>query len=441
MEVNELNQKLEDIDRELAQRNISLQQRPFDAFDMLHPGVSVSFLMGPVYGPKLLEQINSWYERRYKNKMMSEFKLGEKPFKLRGEVYYITCPVIFGNPPLHVSKILDLVEDLTLDMKGSLVRDEIDIVVKNFLLGYKSFSSINSIDSLSRFTSSLHKEAKDLINRGIADINEAVSAQKSSGDVQSAIFHAQQAVEKFLKACVVEVHYHNFIKIYRSIDEALKKKYSHEISRIYNDLLKSNQGFKEISQPITNLSSMVPSMKIRYQETNHIAEDAIEAIDSMLQVCRFVSDRLCSKKGITAAFSEDYNIDLPEYYKKAMAAWAWEICEQGLEKVQKGEHSQALEDFNQALRINPGGADAHYNRGVVRYILRDLEGAIEDWSQALCTNPKDAAAYLNRGAAHYELGERQEAIEDSQKAAEIFSAHDDMANYQQALDNIIWFEQ
>ncbi|MCF2145995.1 tetratricopeptide repeat protein [Desmonostoc muscorum LEGE 12446] len=55
----------------------------------------------------------------------------------------------------------------------------------------------------------------------------------------------------------------------------------------------------------------------------------------------------------------------------------------------------------------------NYNRqGIEKYNNQDFRGAIEDYNEAIKINPNFAKAYYNRGNAHYDLGEKQEAIED-----------------------------
>ncbi len=48
-----------------------------------------------------------------------------------------------------------------------------------------------------------------------------------------------------------------------------------------------------------------------------------------------------------------------------------------------GETSRAIEDYDQALRIDPGHANAYQNRGVAYESLGQYERAVEDWEQAI----------------------------------------------------------
>ncbi|MEH2338157.1 tetratricopeptide repeat protein [Nostoc sp.] len=91
----------------------------------------------------------------------------------------------------------------------------------------------------------------------------------------------------------------------------------------------------------------------------------------------------------------------------------------GLARYKLGDNQGAIDDYNQALKINPDYALAYSYRGLARYKLGDKQGAIDDCNQALRINPNDAVAYGNRGNAHSDLGDKQGAIDDYNQALRI----------------------
>ena len=72
-----------------------------------------------------------------------------------------------------------------------------------------------------------------------------------------------------------------------------------------------------------------------------------------------------------------------------------------------GQHLQAIEDYDDAIRLNPGYANAYYNRGNAYADLGQHLQAIEDYDDAIRLNPELVLAYINRGNAHNNLGQPQ----------------------------------
>ena len=91
----------------------------------------------------------------------------------------------------------------------------------------------------------------------------------------------------------------------------------------------------------------------------------------------------------------------------------------GNARYKLGDKQGAIQDYNQAIKINPNEAKAYYGRGNVRSDLGDKQGAIQDYNQAIKINPKDAEAYYNRGFVRSKLGDKQGAIDDYNQAIKI----------------------
>lgn len=75
------------------------------------------------------------------------------------------------------------------------------------------------------------------------------------------------------------------------------------------------------------------------------------------------------------------------------------------------EYKAALEDYNQALRLNPQDSEAFVRRGTIRYEIapdskdpdKAYKGALYDFNRALKINPNNAKAYVKRGTARYQF--------------------------------------
>jgi len=82
----------------------------------------------------------------------------------------------------------------------------------------------------------------------------------------------------------------------------------------------------------------------------------------------------------------------------------------------KGGFNRAIADYNQAMALDPRSALAYNNRGIARKDLQDLAGAITDFDQALRLDPRLVQAYINRGAARCAVGDLAGATADLNQA-------------------------
>ncbi|MTJ28798.1 tetratricopeptide repeat protein, partial [Aphanizomenon sp. UHCC 0183] len=62
--------------------------------------------------------------------------------------------------------------------------------------------------------------------------------------------------------------------------------------------------------------------------------------------------------------------------------------------------------------------------------------AIEDYTQAIQIDPNFASAYHNRGDVRHQLGDKQGGIDDFQTAADIYKQIGDEAGYKEELSYI-----
>src|ERR1700737_2726317 len=78
----------------------------------------------------------------------------------------------------------------------------------------------------------------------------------------------------------------------------------------------------------------------------------------------------------------------------------------------KANCAEAIDDFNEAIRLVPDFANAFNNRGVAYRNMGDLDRAVADYDQAIRIKPDYIAAFYNRGLALADKREYGKAISD-----------------------------
>lgn len=78
---------------------------------------------------------------------------------------------------------------------------------------------------------------------------------------------------------------------------------------------------------------------------------------------------------------------------------------------------EALDAFERAIAIDPAYADAHYHRGVVMQKLERYSEAVASFDRAIAVNPAYAAAHNDRAAALHSMGKYEEALASWERAA------------------------
>jgi tetratricopeptide (TPR) repeat protein len=108
--------------------------------------------------------------------------------------------------------------------------------------------------------------------------------------------------------------------------------------------------------------------------------------------------------------------------KKNPNAW---IAHNNLGNVLKsqGKVPEAIEHYEQALRIKPDSAEAHNNLGIALQNLGKVPEAIGHYEQALRLKPDYADVHYNLGVALFQLGRVQEAARQYEQAVQARPDH------------------
>jgi len=107
---------------------------------------------------------------------------------------------------------------------------------------------------------------------------------------------------------------------------------------------------------------------------------------------------------------------------KTFPKTALDYYNRGLLHTQAKEYRQAIDDYSEAVKLNPRFVDAYLKRCEMRYKLGDNQGVLSDCQEVFNIDPTVAKAYYYQGRARYSLGYSDPAIESYSSA--IAQEHD-----------------
>jgi tetratricopeptide (TPR) repeat protein len=126
------------------------------------------------------------------------------------------------------------------------------------------------------------------------------------------------------------------------------------------------------------------------------------------------------------------------------------LLEKGYILHEVGRYSEAIATFNGTINdsepVEPElhlffKAHALLRRGQSHLVQKNMQAAIQDYSEAIRVNPNYALAYFQRAAAYLVLNNKPAAVQDYQKAADIYRIQGNMAAYQNARQISSWLQK
>tara|TARA_X000000950_G_C13606773_1_gene533656 strand:- start:50 stop:688 length:639 start_codon:yes stop_codon:yes gene_type:complete len=90
-----------------------------------------------------------------------------------------------------------------------------------------------------------------------------------------------------------------------------------------------------------------------------------------------------------------------------------------LKKIIK-DYDGAMDDYNKAITIYSNNHSAYHNRGILKRILNDNKGSISDFTKSINLNP-DKDSYYNRGISKVAINDSEGAISDFSEAINLDS--------------------
>lgn len=86
--------------------------------------------------------------------------------------------------------------------------------------------------------------------------------------------------------------------------------------------------------------------------------------------------------------------------------------ERAQQRFESGYFKGALEDYDQALNLNPADPEIWFARGLTKEKLKDYEGAFSDYTKAIDLKEDYAKVWLSRGNVLLKLERYNDAVED-----------------------------
>jgi Tfp pilus assembly protein PilF len=97
----------------------------------------------------------------------------------------------------------------------------------------------------------------------------------------------------------------------------------------------------------------------------------------------------------------------------------------GVLRQQQGDRAGALEDWSQVIHLEPRAGQAYNSRGLIRAEQGDLAGAIADYTAALRWTPRATQILVNRGQARFEVRDLKGALADYNRSLSLTPSRTD----------------
>ena len=111
------------------------------------------------------------------------------------------------------------------------------------------------------------------------------------------------------------------------------------------------------------------------------------------------------------------------------------FLERGLTYIAMFEFRRAINDFDEAVKIDSTNSELFFNRGYSYSALDDYDKAIIDYSTAIILDSSNAKVFVNRGDLWSRAGQQRLAIFDFTKAITL-NPDDELAYYNRANEFI-----
>ena len=180
-----------------------------------------------------------------------------------------------------------------------------------------------------------------------------------------------------------------------------------------------------------------------FSEANSIQANDTAALNGLIKSYTLLSDYKSAQKFVDEALRNNpndaelvmrqgilYNLDgdhikAQEQFTKALGLNPSSkiqlqiLLNKASAEIRLEDFTNALEDYNKAIEIEPRNANIYNYRGLVNFKLGYYLDAVNDYNNALDLEPNSGLTYYNRGMTYLKLSEKQKACTDFHKACKM----------------------
>jgi hypothetical protein len=298
MDRAEFERRMEEVDKQLAAQQCSAFVRPLLAWARLaSPGEILGnepeLSSDPFVGNNLMCRIEEWYRTFFpvhSTTAAMRSGWGSRLFLIRGEVFRARIPLIFNAR--HRLDAFEYIDDLSDALRLALDENERSAIQDMFNHFYVQASDLN----LCRTThGAQHKPGivGELIERGLADLRACCDAF-APNDPTAVMFSAQQAVEKYMKAFLVN-------NAPETTDTELRSKYGHGMAKLLSACELIDPVFSRVTPHIGKLAF---GAEVRYQRATLGTKEVIDIVNLAYGVCHLIAKILLAQLRATSGKSD-----------------------------------------------------------------------------------------------------------------------------------------
>jgi len=149
-----------------------------------------------------------------------------------------------------------------------------------------------------------------------------------------------------------------------------------------------------------------------------------------------------AREGAQAAKDQDWNKAIERFRKAAeidrkyTQNMAIAYQQRAFSYANDQRFQEALNDLNEAVKINPRDARAYEQRAAIEMKINDYDKAVADYGEAIKANPGEIKYHLYRGYIYELRGDLQNAMAETEAALKISSKNKEAVERKQRLQKI-----